>query len=63
MRVESGKQRWTLKWSLVNNETFKVKELPEGKSVIGGKWVYATKLDADGNVKHKARYVAKGYSQ
>ena len=49
--------------SLVNNETFEVKELPEGKSVIGGKWVYATKLDADGNVKHKARYVAKGYSQ
>ena len=25
--------------------------------------MYATKLDVDGNIKHKARYVAKGYSQ
>ena len=25
--------------------------------------MYATKLDANGNIKHKARYVAKGYSQ
>ena len=49
--------------SLVENETYKVEKLPVGKNVIGGKWVYATKLDADGNVKHKARYVAKGYSQ
>jgi len=49
--------------SLVENETFEVTELPEGKSVIGGKWVYATKLDVDGNIRHKARYVAKGYSQ
>lgn len=49
--------------SLVENETFEIKELPEGKSVIGGKWVFATKLGADGDVKHKARYVAKGYSQ
>ena len=47
--------------SLVQNETFKVEELSEGKTVIGGRWVYATKLDVDGNVKHKARYVAKGF--
>ena len=25
--------------------------------------MYATKRDADGNIKHKARYVVKGYSQ
>ncbi len=47
----------------MENDTFEITELPKGKSLIGGKWVYATKLDADGNVKHKARYVAKGYSQ
>ena len=49
--------------SLVQNDTFNVEELPKGQTLIGGKWVYATKLDANGNIKHKARYVAKGYSQ
>ena len=49
--------------SLAENDTFVVTELPKGKNVIGGKWVYATKSDADGNVKFKARYVARGFSQ
>jgi hypothetical protein len=49
--------------SLTENKTFEVTELPKGKNKIGGRWVYATKSDVDGNVKFKARYVAKGYSQ
>ena len=39
-------------------------ELPEGENVIGLKWVYCTKYNADGTIqKYKARLVAKGYSQ
>jgi len=49
--------------SLTENETFVVTELPESKNVIGGKWVYTIKTDVGGNVKYKARYVAKGFSQ
>ncbi|KAL0425549.1 UNVERIFIED_CONTAM: Retrovirus-related Pol polyprotein from transposon TNT 1-94 [Sesamum radiatum] len=37
---------------------------PKNKEVIGVKWIYKTKLNADGSIqKHKARLVAKGYSQ
>ena len=49
--------------SLVDNNVFELSKLPEGKSQVGGRWVFASKFDADGNVKHKARYVAKGHSQ
>lgn len=37
--------------------------LPEGKEIVGGRWVYAVKNNVDGSEKYKARYVAKGYSQ
>lgn len=38
--------------------------LPEGKNVIGLKWVYRTKYNAGGSIqKHKARLVAKEYGQ
>jgi len=30
---------------------------------VGGRWVYSIKGDIDGHDKHKARFVAKGYSQ
>ena len=37
---------------------------PEGRKVIGCKWVYKLKLKADGSIaRYKARLVAKGYSQ
>ncbi len=49
--------------SLNENDTFELVKLPEGKSSVGGKWVYCTKENADGNKSFKARYVAKGYSQ
>jgi hypothetical protein len=38
--------------------------MPEHKKPIGVKWVYRTKLNADGTInKHKARLVVKGYAQ
>ena len=37
---------------------------PENKSVIGSKWVYEVKRNADGSAeKFKAKLVAQGYSQ
>ena len=49
--------------ALQENETFELTSLPEGQSLVGGKWVYAIKSKPDGGERHKARYVAKGYSQ
>jgi Reverse transcriptase (RNA-dependent DNA polymerase) len=37
---------------------------PKDKKVIGVKWIYKTKVNADGSIqKHKARLVVKGYNQ
>jgi len=37
-------------------------ELPKGKEVIGVKWVYKTKCNAEGKIgRHKARLFVKGY--
>lgn len=50
--------------AIEKNSTWEMTDLPEGKNVIGLKWVFKTKLNADGSIqKHKARLVAKGYSQ
>ena len=49
--------------SLLDNDTFRLTSLPEGKKVVGGRWVYAVKLGPNGEEQFKARYVAKGYSQ
>lgn len=50
--------------SLLKNNTWTLTELPVGKKIIPCKWVFKTKLDADGNVsKYKARLVIKGYEQ
>ncbi|KAJ0941493.1 putative RNA-directed DNA polymerase [Helianthus annuus] len=50
--------------SIERNKTWSLVELPKGKKVIGLKWVFKLKKDAEGNVtKHKARLVAKGYVQ
>ena len=39
-------------------------ELPKGKDVIGVKWVYKTKSNAEGKIeRHKARLFVKGYKQ
>ena len=46
------------------NEAWDSVELPDGRKLVGSKWVSKKKLNAAGNVKkYKARLVAKEYSQ
>ncbi|KAK4399803.1 Retrovirus-related Pol polyprotein from transposon RE2 [Sesamum angolense] len=46
------------------NNTWELADRPKDKEVIGVKWIYKTKLNADGSIqKHKARLITKGYSQ
>jgi len=50
--------------AIERNHTWELTVLPDGVTPIGVKWVFKTKLNADGKVeKHKARLVAKGYAQ
>ena len=49
--------------ALEDNKKFDLVTIPEGKTVVGGRWVYVKKIGPDNVCKHKARYVAKGYSQ
>ena len=49
--------------SLNENKTFTVSELPSGKPLVGGRWVYATKAGPGESIRYKARYVAKGFTQ
>ncbi|CAL5381550.1 unnamed protein product [Camellia sinensis] len=46
------------------NHTWELMEKPQNRKIIGVKWVFRTKLNADGSVnKYKARLVVKGYAQ
>ena len=45
------------------NDTFELTTLPEGKTLVGGKWVYTVKENVNGSETLKARYVGKEYSQ
>uniref|UniRef100_A0A2N9G9X7 Uncharacterized protein n=1 Tax=Fagus sylvatica TaxID=28930 RepID=A0A2N9G9X7_FAGSY len=50
--------------SIKRNQTWELVDLPNGRGVIGLKWIYKTKFNEDGSIqKHKARLVAKGYAQ
>ena len=50
--------------SLRQNETWDLVDLPPNKNVVGCKWVFKTKHNADGTIsKHKARLVAQGFTQ
>ena len=53
------------KMSMINkNETWALVDKPQDRKVIGVKWVFKTKLNADGSInKYKARLVVKGYAQ
>ncbi|KAG8480457.1 hypothetical protein CXB51_024633 [Gossypium anomalum] len=46
------------------NDIWELVDRPVNKKIIGVKWVFRTKNNADGSLnKHKARLVVKGYSQ
>eukprot|EP00253_Pinus_taeda_P008164 PITA_08164 len=50
--------------AIERNKTWDLVELPKGKEVIGVKWVYKTKSNAEGKIeRHKAKLVVKGYKQ
>ena len=48
--------------SLAKNNTWDLVELPEGRSVVGCKWVFKLNWKVDGSIEwYKVRLVAKGY--
>jgi hypothetical protein len=48
----------------LENGTWKVVRLPQGKRAIGSRWVFKIKRNADGSIeRYKGRIVAKGYAQ
>ncbi|KAL4335004.1 hypothetical protein GQ457_07G016830 [Hibiscus cannabinus] len=50
--------------ALEKNDTWTVMDLPQGKKVVGCKWVFVVIFNSDGSIqRHKARVVAKGYTQ
>ena len=50
--------------SIVHNNVWDVVLRPENKSVVSSHWLYKAKKAVDGSVeKHKARFVACGFSQ
>eukprot|EP00253_Pinus_taeda_P023139 PITA_23139 len=50
--------------SIVRNSAWDIVPRPEGKSMVGSRWIYKVKQAADGSVeKYKARFVARGFSQ
>ena len=45
------------------NQTWELMDITKHKKPIGVKWIYGTKLNADGTInKHKAGLVVKGYA-
>ena len=50
--------------ALTSNNTWDIVVLPEGKKVVGCKWVFTVKYKSDGGIeRYKARLVAQGYTQ
>lgn len=50
--------------ALEENKTWDVVSLPEGKNVVGCRWIFTLKFNADGPVERpKSRLVAQGYTQ
>ena len=50
--------------ALDKNETWNLVQLPTGRKVVGRKWLFKKKLNAEGKLdKYKSHLVEKGYSQ
>ena len=50
--------------TLMDNNTWDLVPLPKGRNLVRCRWIYRTKIAADGEIrKYKYRLVAKGYSQ
>ncbi|CAL9010964.1 unnamed protein product, partial [Prunus brigantina] len=50
--------------TIEKNKTWELVDRPKDKAIIGVKWVYKTNFNPDRSIqKHKARLVAKVYSQ
>ena len=50
--------------ALKNNDTWDFVQRPASHNVVGCRWIFKTKLRADGSIeRHKAHLVAKGFSQ
>lgn len=50
--------------ALEQNKTWIVESLPEGKNVVGCKWVFTIKYNPNGSIeRYKARLVAQGFTQ
>jgi len=50
--------------ALLSNKTWTLTSLPSQAPLVGCKWIYKTKLNADGSLQRcKARLVAKGFNQ
>jgi len=61
LSLESGGSCLLPSWT---NGTWELVPRPKGKKIIGSKWVFKVKTNADGSVeRYKGRLVAKGYNQ
>eukprot|EP00253_Pinus_taeda_P011846 PITA_11846 len=64
--TDSKKRKMTMEEELdsfAKNNNWDLSELPEGRSVVGCKWVFKLKWKVDGSIeRYKVRLVAKGYS-
>ena len=49
--------------SIMKNQVWEVVPRPQGKKVVGSKWIYKVKHVAEGSMeKYKACFVEKGFS-
>ena len=49
--------------SLLENDVYTTVPLPPNRKLVGSRWVFTRKSDANENILFKARFVAKGYAQ
>ena len=50
--------------ALLENKTWEVVDFPQGKKIVGCKWILSVEFKPDGEIKrYKAKLVAQGYTQ